>query len=144
MLTFRLSDGLFFACVLWYWFTFSFISLFFLNLVWLLPQKARQIIREKDLSVMVASFLSAGKEISFLLHCLLAIIESCIGCVFSFFKYNNHVLDVHQNSQQNQLNICVTCDCIGRSDKWKELALSFFSSYVLLLLYSKQKSGQES
>lgn len=93
---------------------------------------------------MVASFLSAGKEISFLLHCLLAIIESCIGCVFSFLKYNNHVLDVHQNSQQNQLNICVSRDCIGRSDKWKELALSFFSSYVLLLLYSKQKSGQES
>lgn len=117
---------------------------FFFYLVWLLPQKARQIIREKDLSLMVASFLSAGKEISFLLHCLLAIIESCIGCVFSFLKYNNHVLDVHQNSQQNQLNICVSRDCIGRSDKWKELALSFFSSYVLLLLYSKQKSGQES
>lgn len=40
-------------------------------------------------------------------------------------------LEAHRCSQQDQLVLCATCDCIGKRDKWRELDLNSTSWYLL-------------
>ena len=143
--TFWLIHELVFACLPWHWFTFRFGAFFFFFFV--LTNQAGCYLRAESTAVGTSNYQGKGKWL-FLwwkqdssarrrkkknqsrLYCLLTISASWTSPIL-LKAPTITTLEAHHCSQQDQLVLCATCDCIGKRDKWRELDWNSTSWYLL-------------
>lgn len=85
-----------------------------------------QITGEKEMLFLWWKQVSLGRKKKSILFVLFVGNFSLLEVAHSFestYNYDKRTLEAHHCSQQYQLVFCVTCDCIGKRDKWRETGL---------------------